>query len=261
MSHRISPARKRWQRLDRSLRQLQGPAGPAEVRGVLLDVEGTLVDSGEAHTRAWQDALAESGYGVPRARILRMLGMGETELVALATGLRESDPAVGRIAAKASELFVTRELEGVAPWPDTRGLLERLRHEGLRLAVASSAPAREIGVLLEHTGLAGLLEAPTPSSGLEPSDPNPVHAALARADLRPSEAVMVGDTPYDQEMARLANVVSVLFRTGGWPDVQLAGALALYDGPWDLLARFADSPLKGRLHPGEAEPPGLAHEA
>ena len=49
---------------------------------------------------------------------------------------------------------------------------------------------------------------------------------------------MIGDTPYDIEAASAAGVESIALRTGGWPDVQLYGAMAIYDGPWDLLSRL-----------------------
>jgi len=52
---------------------------------------------------------------------------------------------------------------------------------------------------------------------------------------------MIGDTPYDIEAAAAAGVKSIAFRTGGWPDSKLGGAVAIYDGPWDLL-RALDTP-------------------
>ena len=54
---------------------------------------------------------------------------------------------------------------------------------------------------------------------------------------------MVGDTPYDIEAAAGAGVRTVAFRSGGWTDAGLAGAIAWYAGPWDLLERFATSPF------------------
>ena len=54
---------------------------------------------------------------------------------------------------------------------------------------------------------------------------------------------MIGDTPYDLEAASRAGVNAIAFRCGGWTDADLAGAIAIYDGPWDLLARLDQSPL------------------
>jgi phosphoglycolate phosphatase-like HAD superfamily hydrolase len=74
-------------------------------------------------------------------------------------------------------------------------------------------------------------------------DPDAVAAALARLRCAPGEAVMVGDTPYDVEAARRAGVDAIAFRSGGWDDRDLSGAVAVYDGPLDLLHRLDASPL------------------
>jgi phosphoglycolate phosphatase-like HAD superfamily hydrolase len=70
-----------------------------------------------------------------------------------------------------------------------------------------------------------------------------VKAALDRLDLPAEEVVMLGDTPYDIEAAGKAGVKVVAFRCGGFRDDDLQGALAIYDGPADLLARYGESPL------------------
>jgi phosphoglycolate phosphatase-like HAD superfamily hydrolase len=56
---------------------------------------------------------------------------------------------------------------------------------------------------------------------------------------------MIGDTPYDVEAAGRAEVAIIAFRCGGWTDEDLKGAIAIYDGPWDLLERLDESPLGG----------------
>jgi phosphoglycolate phosphatase-like HAD superfamily hydrolase len=55
---------------------------------------------------------------------------------------------------------------------------------------------------------------------------------------------MIGDTPYDIEAARRAGLDAIAFRSGGWGDADLDGAIAIYDGPWDLLAQIEESPLR-----------------
>ena len=76
-------------------------------------------------------------------------------------------------------------------------------------------------------------------------DPDIVHAALGRLNLPPSDAVLVGDTPYDIEAAAKAGVRSIALRSGGhWSDADFAGAVAVYDDPADLLRNLASSPVK-----------------
>ena len=54
---------------------------------------------------------------------------------------------------------------------------------------------------------------------------------------------MIGDTAYDIEAAEKVHVRTIAFRCGGWKDADLAGAIAIYDGPADLLAHYDCSPL------------------
>jgi phosphoglycolate phosphatase-like HAD superfamily hydrolase len=121
-----------------------------------------------------------------------------------------------------------------------------MRDDGLKLVVASSAKEDELKPLLEIAGAADLIEEKTSSEDAENSKPDPdiVKAALDGAGFAAAEAVMLGDTPYDIEAATRAGVRVIAFRSGGWDDAHLADAIAIYDGPADLLAHYDESPLK-----------------
>jgi phosphoglycolate phosphatase-like HAD superfamily hydrolase len=59
------------------------------------------------------------------------------------------------------------------------------------------------------------------------------------------ETLIIGDTAYDIEAARKAQVRTIAFRCDGWKDADLAGAVAIYDGSADLLTHYDESPLTG----------------
>ena len=84
----------------------------------------------------------------------------------------------------------------------------------------------------------------TSSDDAEESKPAPdiIEAALKRAKAAPAEAIMIGDTPYDIEAARRAGVKTIAFRSGGWSDADLEGAIEIYDGP-GTAAKLASSAL------------------
>jgi HAD superfamily hydrolase (TIGR01509 family) len=214
--------------------------------GVIFDVDGTLVDSNDAHARAWVEAFAEAGHPVPFERVRRLVGMGGDQLLPEAAGLSaEAEP--GRsIAKRRGEVFEQKFLPQLRPLPGARELVARLRHDGYRLGVASSAQPAELEPLLRLAGVEDLLRERTSAGDVEESKPEPdiVLAALRKLRLGPSAAVMIGDTPYDVEAARRAGVALIAFRSGGWSDPDLRGALAVYDGPADLLARIESSPLR-----------------
>ena len=220
------------------------PALP-QVRGVILDVDGTLVDSNDAHARAWAEGLQEAGFDVPFERVRPLIGMGGDKLLPEVTGLPEEDPRARRAGERRGEIFKARYLPSLRPFPRARELLLRMRDAGLKLAVASSAEPPELHALLRIAGATGLLEGASSAddAGSSKPDPDVVHAALERLALPPGAVVMIGDTPYDVEAAGRAGVRSIAFRCGGWEDERLRDAIAIYDGPADLLTRFDASPL------------------
>ncbi len=215
------------------------------LRGVLLDVDGTLVDSNDAHARAWVKALSEHGIEVPFADVRRRIGMGGDKLLPEVANIEADSPDGKRIGGRRGEIFREEFLPSLRPFPGAKDLLLHMRQKGLRLAVASSAKKDELKALLRVCGVEDVIEEEASSDDADHSKPDPdiVHAALARLGLPPEQAVMLGDTPYDVEAATRAGVAVVALRCGGWGDADLAGAAAVYDDPADLLSRYESSPL------------------
>ena len=85
---------------------------------------------------------------------------------------------------------------------------------------------------------------PAPEAGKAES-PSGKTFPLRRVGCGPQATVLIGDTPYDVEAGARAGVAVIAFRSGGWSDAPLQGALALYDGAADLLDRWDGSPLAG----------------
>ena len=212
---------------------------------VLFDVDGTLVDSNDAHAHAWVAAFAEHGVAVEFTRVRRCIGMGGDKRMPAVSGIEEDSAKGKAIAGRRSEIFSERFLPRLEPFRDAHALVAALKSRGLTIVAASSARREELQPLLAVAGADTLFEARTSSDDAANSKPDPdiVKAALARAHAPAERAMMIGDTPYDVEAADRAGVRVIAFRCGGWSDDDLKGAAAIYDGPWDLLARLADSPL------------------
>lgn len=220
------------------------------IRAVIWDVDGTLINSNDAHARSWVDALGEAGANVAFADVRPLIGMGGDKLLPRLSGLEESSPQGQRISKRRAEIFKERYLPGIQPFPKTRELLQRLRSRGLALAVASSAKGEELGGFLDIARVRDLIEEATSSSDAERSKPDPdiVAAALEKLGYDASDVVMVGDTPYDVEAASQLGVLTVALRSGGWSDAHLSGAVAIYDHTAHLLEELEDSPLASRRH-------------
>jgi phosphoglycolate phosphatase-like HAD superfamily hydrolase len=221
----------------------RAPGGALQT--VLLDIDGTLIDSNDAHARAWVASLSAHGYEVPFEKVRPLIGMGGDKILPQLTGLDPESGEAERIARTRTEVFVKEELPTLRPTPGARALLEHMRDRGLELVVATSAKKDEVELILRQAGVADLIHAASSSDDADRSKPDPdiVRAALRKAGRQASHSAMLGDTPYDVEAATRARVPAVALRCGGWTDEGLRGALAVYDDPADLLAHYDDSPF------------------
>ena len=215
---------------------------------VSLDVDGTRVDSNDAHARAWVEAFAEYGITVAFDHVRRSVGMGGDKLMPEVSGIEESSELGAKIASRRADIFSTRYLASLQPFPKVRELLERLTADGFALVVASSAKKEELGPLLDVVGARDLIEEATSSGDAESSKPDPdiVEAAVKQAGCPKDRAIMIGDTPYDVAAARRAGIEIVGLECGGWTREALAGALATYRDAADLLAQYDRSVFAGR---------------
>jgi HAD superfamily hydrolase (TIGR01509 family) len=216
------------------------------LQGVILDVDGTLVLSNDAHAQAWVDAYAAYGYEVSFAKVRSLIGMGGDQLMPQVTpGLTKDEGDGKAISERRKELMINRYGPTLPPAKGARQLIQRLKDDGLRLIIASSATSQELEVLLKSASIDDLIDEVTSSSDAEASKPAPdiVEAALNKLQMQPDQVLMLGDTPYDIQSADAAGVGVIAVRCGGFDDAALAGAKAIYDDPADLLAHYDDSPL------------------
>lgn len=232
-----------------------GNRGTAECTAVILDVDGTLVDSNDAHAQAWVDTFRESGYDVPFEKVRPLIGMGGEKLIPAAAGIDPESDEGRKLSDRRGSLFLEKYLPTLHPFPGIRPLLERMRSEGRVLVVATSADREESKGLLKLAAIEDLVESSTNADDADRSKPDPdiVQAALKKAGCPPEQALFLGDTPYDIDAGRESGVPVVALRCGGWEDDELAGAIAIYDDPADLLDNYEESPFaSGALHSEEA---------
>ena len=216
------------------------------LRAVLFDVDGTLIDSNDAHARAWEDVFREEGYAARFADVRPLIGMGGDKLLPTVIGVDAESERGKALGERRKRIFKERYLPRLRPFPGARALLERMRAAGLTLVVATSAQEDELAGLLDAAGVADLFAETTTSSDADSSKPDPdiIEAALERAGrVAPDGALMVGDTPYDVEAAKRAGVRTVAVRSGGWDDAALRDAAAVFADVAEILARYDASPF------------------
>jgi HAD superfamily hydrolase (TIGR01509 family) len=213
------------------------------LEGVIFDIDGTLVDSNDAHAQSWVDTFGEAGYDVPFDAVRPLIGMGGDKLLPRTIGIRNDSEEGKKLSKRRSEIFNERYLPRLRAFPGSRDLVSRIRSDGLKAIVATSAKDKELKGLLEAAEVDDLMEEKATASDAKRSKPDPdiVKAAIGESGLSPANLVMIGDTPYDIEAATKAKVRCIAFRSGGWKDKDLQGAVEIYDGPADLLAHYQSS--------------------
>ena len=199
------------------------------VRGLIVDLDGTLVDSNPCHVEAWRRAFAGLGYAVPAADLCRLMGMGGDKLVPAAVGAaadwRHGDElraAHGRhFAAVANE-------RGLRVFPGAVELLRDARRMGVRTALATSSKREHLDVSFAAAGhdfAADVDELVTADDAAESKpEPDLTHAAAARLGLVPGECALLGDTPYDGAAAGKAGACFWAVQTGGFEAGELWAA-------------------------------------
>lgn len=213
---------------------------------VLVDVDGTLIDSNDAHARAWVAAFAEAGYDVPFARVRPLIGEGgDRVLPQCVPGLSAEGEPGKTIAQRCTAIFEERELHAVMPQPGARELLSALKTRGARIVVATSAKRAALDGLLARGDLGSLVDDATTSDDAQRSKPAPdiVHAALAKAGVEAPRAVFIGDTAWDVEAAHRSGVACVALRCGGNDPATLAAADAVYADPAEALLSLDRPPF------------------
>ncbi len=226
------------------------PAQPAsKPRLIIFDVDGTLVDSQHDIVAAMTHAFDGSGQPVPdRARILAIVGLSLDQAMArLAPHLPQAARAQLVDGYKAAYMHL-RAQSGAAQssplYPNTRGVLETLRAlPDVVLGVATGKSRRGLDKLLEGHGLSQMFATQQVSDD-HPSKPHPAMllAALSETGVAARDAVMIGDTSFDMDMARAAGLRGVGVSWGYHPRKALHAADLILDDIRDLPAALSLCP-------------------
>src|SRR5438552_1442759 len=124
----------------------------AQIRGVILDVDGTLVESNATNAKAWVEAMADHGYYVAYEKVAPLIGMGGDKVLPETLGLSKDSEEGIKISAKREAIFKQKYLPTLQSTPGAIELLRHMRERGLKLAVASSAKKDELKALLQVVG-------------------------------------------------------------------------------------------------------------
>ena len=218
----------------------------SQIKAVLFDIDGTLIDSNELHVAAWLEAFSAAGLRFDAQTVRTQIGKG-TDMLVPALVPNASDDLIESLGEAHGSIFKARYLEQAKPFRGARELLLHVDRVGKAVALASSASQAELDYYVSLLDVKAIVAASTTSDDVETSKPAPdiFGVALEKLSFTAAQAIAVGDTPYDIESAGKCGIAAVAVRSGKFSDdaLQGAGAVALYDDVAALLADFDASPL------------------
>jgi beta-phosphoglucomutase len=214
------------------------------MRGVLWDLDGTLVDSAEFHWLSWRETMAAEGIAISYQQFLDSFGQKNDRI--LAEWLRP-DPSPDRIrrVGEAKELAYRRlaQERGLTPLPGAAEWIHRLHARGWKQAIASSAPRANIEVMLRVLGVNRDFDAIVGAEDVVTGKPDPevFLTAAARIGIPPARCVIVEDAAVGIEAARRAGIKSIGVSRAGALDADVVVS-TLSELPADVFERLVDEP-------------------
>lgn len=179
---------------------------------MIWDVDGTMVDSSEYHWQAWRRALAAEGYELSRAEFTRTFGLRNDSILRMLLGADVTPETIRRIEAGKEEDYRRQVRErGIELLPGVARWLERLRADGWRQAVGSSAPQANLDLVLDATHTRKYFDVVVTGGDVAKGKPDPevFVTAADRLGVEPARCVVVEDAPDAIAGARSAGMWTV----------------------------------------------------
>ena len=217
-------------------------------QAAIFDIDGTLLDSVDLHAEAWRQVFLQYDKDIPFQDIRQQIGKGGDQLLPVFFSEEELEKYGDAMEKERGKLFKKEFMPQVKPFADVRSLFERMKRDGIKLALASSAKKDEVKHYAELLNIEDLIQAGTSTDDAEKSKPHPdiFEAAMKKlGGVSTSMTLVIGDTPYDAEAAAKISIKSVGMLCGGFPEADLrkSGCIAIYQDPADLLRNYEASPL------------------
>ncbi len=197
---------------DVSSTRLAQPVADPYQRGVICDLDGTLIDSSKLHYDAWRELLAPEGVDLDWPGFITGFGRRNDDWLPDLLGPEIAMDDIRRIGdAKEARYREMVHEGGLDVLPGVFDALRGLRADGWRHAVATSAPVENAGVILEVTGLSEFMDSFAGSEDVERGKPAPDVFLLAaeRIGVAPERAVVVEDAAAGVQGAHRAGMVAI----------------------------------------------------
>jgi HAD superfamily hydrolase (TIGR01509 family) len=227
------------------MRVVPKPGATQSISPLLLDLDGTLVDSVYEHVMAWREALEDAEIRLPNWKIHRRIGMSGK--LFLPTLLRELGKSIDKAEMQSIERvrngIFKKKIPEIRVHAGAKDLLAYFDKIGARWAIATSGDRAQVEQLLKNFDIPSAVPVITGDDvPVAKPAPDSFVVAAQRLGVSPLESIVIGDSPWDLLAAQRMKALSVGLLCGGYADSDLerAGAYRVYEDPADLLKHIEE---------------------
>lgn len=219
-----------------------------KIKAVIFDIDGTLIDSVDAHALAWQKAFEKFGKKIMFYELRRQVGKGGDQFLPVFLTQKEIKQFGKDVEELRGEIFKKEYLPEIKPFPKVRELFKKIKSDGKSIALASSSNEEEVKSYKKIARVEDLVDEQTSADDAKKSKPYPdiFQAVLKTLEgVTAEEAIIVGDTAYDAEAASGAGIKAIGVLTGGWTQTELikTGCIEVFRNTSDILKNYNNSGL------------------
>lgn len=227
----------------RDLMQKRFAQMPRWTENILLDIDGTLLDSNEQHAQSWKQLLDGEGRELPLGMIRLLMGMGGDKILEKVFGSERSEKEIEKLTTKRDNLYLSDYFHAVDVIPGALEFMRALFSRGYRVALCTSMREELLEGVLAKLPVLDYCVGYTHADDADGSKPDPdiFLAAIRKFGFEPARTVVVGDTPYDIEAARQVPCRVIAVGTGGYPYNLLTQADEFYENVMQLTRKLDDS--------------------
>jgi HAD superfamily hydrolase (TIGR01509 family) len=215
---------------------------------LLTDIDGTLVDSNSLHAEAWRRTFEHFGIQIGLDQAWSQIGKGGDQLIPVFVPETDRERLEKPLKEFRKEIFHRDYMPRMVAFSQARELLLRVRNSGMKIALATSSEKADLAIYGKLVGMDDLVDEASSSADAKASKPEAdiFAAALQKVDMRPEQAVALGDTPWDAQAAGKLGIPVIGLTSGGWKadDLRAAGCVEVWQDPADLLLHFDESALR-----------------
>lgn len=213
------------------------------VKAVIFDIDGTLIDSNEAHAETFVKAFDKYGKTVRFEDVQCLIGMGADDILEKYLSDEEIEKFGEDLKEYRKNIYLKEYLPKLKTFPKLRELFEKIKSDGKKIALATSASEEELEKYHKKLNLSDLYEEETNADDAEEAKPEPdiFQAALKKLkNVNKHEAVVIGDTPYDATAARKAGLKIIGVTSGGWSREKLKneGCVEVYADIGEIYGNY-----------------------